>query len=88
MLRKSRILRNHWTFLSLALLMTLLVCGAGTCFAKDAWPEKQVDLINPFRGRRSRRRPGTKTGRDHLQGFGTAHGSPKCDRCWRSDCLQ
>jgi len=48
MLRKGRILQDHWTLLSLVLLMTLLVWGAGSCFAKDAWPEKQVDLVNPF----------------------------------------
>ena len=28
--------------------MTLLVWGAGSCFAKDAWPEKQVDFVNPW----------------------------------------
>ena len=48
MLRKRRILQNHWTFFSLVFLMTLLVCGHRSGSAKDAWPEKQVDLINPF----------------------------------------
>jgi tripartite-type tricarboxylate transporter receptor subunit TctC len=48
MLNKGRISTKHWTVLSLVFLMTLWVWDAGRCFAKDAWPEKQVDLVNPF----------------------------------------
>lgn len=48
MLRKNRILQNHWTFLSLTLLMAWFVWGIDSGSAKEAWPEKQVDLVNPF----------------------------------------
>ena len=36
------------TFLCWTLLMTLFVWGAGAGAAIAAWPEKQVELINPF----------------------------------------
>ena len=48
MLRKGRFSQNSWGFLFVALLMGLLVWGANTGFAKDEWPAKQVDLVNPF----------------------------------------
>jgi tripartite-type tricarboxylate transporter receptor subunit TctC len=46
MLRKGGFRQSYWMFLSLTLLAVLLVPAANRTFA--AWPEKQVDLINPF----------------------------------------
>ena len=46
MLGKGGIWRSCWTLLSLTLLAAL--CLGGTERALAAWPEKQVDLINPF----------------------------------------
>jgi tripartite-type tricarboxylate transporter receptor subunit TctC len=48
MLRKQRISRNYWTCLSLVLLTAVGVWGINPVMAKDAWPVKQVDLVNPF----------------------------------------
>ena len=48
MLRKQRISRNYWTCLSLVLLTAVGVWGINPGSAKDAWPAKQVDLVNPF----------------------------------------
>jgi tripartite-type tricarboxylate transporter receptor subunit TctC len=48
MLRKGRILQNYWAYLSLTLLMALFMWGVGSGLAKDDWPTKQVDLVNPF----------------------------------------
>ena len=48
MLRKNRILKSRWTFFSFVLLMALGTWAINPVMAKDAWPTKQVDLVNPF----------------------------------------
>jgi tripartite-type tricarboxylate transporter receptor subunit TctC len=48
MTRKDQVSKNRWVLLSLALLTALLVLGADGTSARAAWPEKQVELINPF----------------------------------------
>jgi tripartite-type tricarboxylate transporter receptor subunit TctC len=48
MIKKQQVLNNRWTFLCLALLTALIVLGADGTLALAAWPEKQVELINPF----------------------------------------
>jgi tripartite-type tricarboxylate transporter receptor subunit TctC len=48
MSRKRRILQTHWTFFSLFFMITLFAWGIASGSAKDAWPAKQVDLVNPF----------------------------------------
>ncbi|NWF92420.1 MAG: tripartite tricarboxylate transporter substrate binding protein [Syntrophaceae bacterium] len=48
MLRKDAALKTYWRWLFLTLLTAILVWGAGSSLAKEAWPEKQVELINPF----------------------------------------
>jgi tripartite-type tricarboxylate transporter receptor subunit TctC len=45
---RRKVLRERWILLILSLIMMLFVWGMGSGTAKDAWPEKQVDLINPF----------------------------------------
>jgi tripartite-type tricarboxylate transporter receptor subunit TctC len=44
MLRKGKKMQNF----SLTLLVVLLVWGVGSGLAKESWPEKQIDFINPF----------------------------------------
>ncbi len=46
MLSKDRILQNLWVFSFL--MMALFAWGIGSGSAKDAWPAKQVDFVNPF----------------------------------------
>jgi len=48
MLKKGRFSQNYWRFLFAALLMILFVWGVDNGLAKEDWPVKQVDLINPF----------------------------------------
>jgi tripartite-type tricarboxylate transporter receptor subunit TctC len=48
MSRKEGILQNHGTFFSLFFMITLFAWGIASGSAKDAWPAKQVDLVNPF----------------------------------------
>jgi len=48
MIRKEQVLKNRWTFLSMALLIALILLGSDGSLALAAWPEKQVELINPF----------------------------------------
>ena len=48
MLKRGRFFRKGWRFLFVTLLMGMLVWGADTGLAKDEWPAKQVDLVNPF----------------------------------------
>lgn len=48
MVRRRGIVLRRWSYLALVLLMTVCLWRADMVFAKDAWPEKQVELINPF----------------------------------------
>jgi tripartite-type tricarboxylate transporter receptor subunit TctC len=48
MLIGRKVLKEIWILPILSLIMMLFVWGMGSGTAKDAWPEKQVDLINPF----------------------------------------
>ncbi len=48
MLKRSRFFRIGWRFLLATLLTGLWVWGVDAGFAKDEWPAKQVDLVNPF----------------------------------------
>ena len=48
MLNRRKVLKEKWILPILSLIMMLFVWGMGSGTAKDAWPEKQVDLINPF----------------------------------------
>ncbi|MBA4422222.1 MAG: ABC transporter substrate-binding protein [Syntrophus sp. (in: bacteria)] len=43
-----RIFRNNLVLATLFLMAVLFVWGAGSAFAADPWPVKQVELINPF----------------------------------------
>ncbi|MDI7258849.1 MAG: tripartite tricarboxylate transporter substrate binding protein [Thermodesulfobacteriota bacterium] len=48
MLRKMGVRQYHWILSSLTLLIALFVWSIDPGAARAAWPEKQVDLINPF----------------------------------------
>lgn len=48
MTRKKEIVRNHWTVFSLIVLTTLFAWGAGAAYAKEDWPAKPVDFVNPW----------------------------------------
>jgi len=48
MMRKKEIVQNHWTVFSLIVLTTLFAWGAGAAYAKEDWPEKHVDFVNPW----------------------------------------
>ena len=48
MIRKEQVSKNRWSFLSLALLLAVILLGSDGTLALAAWPEKQVELINPF----------------------------------------
>jgi tripartite-type tricarboxylate transporter receptor subunit TctC len=48
MLRKGRFTQSYWRFLFVTLSTALLVWGVDNGIAKDDWPTKQVDLVNPF----------------------------------------
>jgi tripartite-type tricarboxylate transporter receptor subunit TctC len=48
MIRKEQVLKNRWPFLSLALLLAVILLGSDGTLALAAWPEKQVELINPW----------------------------------------
>lgn len=46
-MKKSNV-QKHWLFFSFILLMVAGFVTAGPVMAKDDWPTKQVDLVNPF----------------------------------------
>ena len=48
MIKKDQVLKNRWTLFALALLTALIVLEDDGTSARAAWPEKQVELINPF----------------------------------------
>jgi putative tricarboxylic transport membrane protein len=48
MIKKDQILKSCWTVLSLAGLFAVIFLGPDGTLARAAWPEKQVELINPF----------------------------------------
>ena len=48
MKRRCHIFRNSLILTSLFLTAALLLWEIGPAFAADAWPVKQVELINPF----------------------------------------
>jgi len=48
MVRKSEFSKNYWGFLFVILLMAPFMWNVDNGLAKDDWPEKQVDLVNPF----------------------------------------
>jgi tripartite-type tricarboxylate transporter receptor subunit TctC len=48
MLEGKKVLRKNWLFFFLSLIMVLFVWGVGSGTAKEDWPAKQVDLVNPF----------------------------------------
>jgi len=48
MIRKKEIVKNHWTVFSLLVLTALFAWGAGAAYAKEDWPEKHVDFVNPW----------------------------------------
>ncbi len=45
-MKSKRMMKNFWMFSFL--VMVLLVWGIGSGWAKDAWPAKPVDFVNPF----------------------------------------
>ena len=48
MKKKTIVVRSTSILASLFLAATLLMIGSGPAFAAEAWPVKQVELINPF----------------------------------------
>ena len=48
MFNGKKVLREKWILSILSLIMMLFVWGMGSGMAKDDWPLKQVDLVNPF----------------------------------------
>jgi len=48
MLRGKRMLKNQLIYFSLVFLLVVGVWAIGPALAKDEWPAKQVDLVNPF----------------------------------------
>ena len=48
MLRGKRMLKKQWIYFSLVFLLVVGVWAIGPALAKDEWPAKQVDLVNPF----------------------------------------
>jgi tripartite-type tricarboxylate transporter receptor subunit TctC len=46
--RRDAILRNTGLFVSLSLMVALSVWSAGPASAREDWPAKQVDLVNPW----------------------------------------
>ena len=48
-MRKKEVVQNHWMVFSLIALTTLLfLWGAGVSSAKEDWPAKPVDFVNPW----------------------------------------
>jgi tripartite-type tricarboxylate transporter receptor subunit TctC len=45
---KSNVKKYHWLFLSCILLAAFAVIAVVPAMAKDEWPTKQIELINPF----------------------------------------
>lgn len=48
MLKKNKTLRGKCALFSLFMIMALFVWGIGSTAAKDDWPAKQVDFVNPW----------------------------------------
>jgi len=48
MLNGKKVLRKKGLLSFLSLIMILFVSGMGSGVAKDGWPTKQIDLVNPF----------------------------------------
>ena len=48
MTRNHQVLKNRWALIALALLLGLIFVGSNSTLVFAAWPEKQVELINPF----------------------------------------
>ena len=48
MLRKIKTIRSQWTLFSLFLMLGLFVWGIGSAAAKEDWPMKQIDFVNPW----------------------------------------
>jgi hypothetical protein len=48
MLRKMKTIRSQWTLFSLFLMLGLFVWGIGSVSAKEDWPMKQIDFVNPW----------------------------------------
>ena len=48
MLRKIKMIRSQWTLFSLFLMLGLFVWGIGSAAAKEDWPMKQIDFVNPW----------------------------------------
>jgi len=47
-MRKKEIVQHPWTVFSVIVLTALFAWGAGTASAKEEWPEKPVDFVNPW----------------------------------------
>jgi tripartite-type tricarboxylate transporter receptor subunit TctC len=45
---KNSVTRHYWLFVSSVLLAALIVLAAFPAMAKDEWPTKQIELLNPF----------------------------------------
>jgi tripartite-type tricarboxylate transporter receptor subunit TctC len=45
---KNSVMKHHWIFVSSVLLAVSVIFAAGFVLAKEDWPTKPVDLVNPF----------------------------------------
>ena len=48
MLRRIKTIRSQWTLFFLFLMLGLFVWGIGSVAAKEGWPVKQIDFVNPW----------------------------------------
>ena len=48
MLKKMETIRSQWTLFFLLLTLGLFVWGIGSVAAKEDWPMKQIDFVNPW----------------------------------------
>jgi tripartite-type tricarboxylate transporter receptor subunit TctC len=48
MAMEKKTIRNHWVLLCLFLTLGLFAWNIGSSAAKEDWPAKQIDFVNPF----------------------------------------
>ena len=69
--------KGRGVFAVVVLMLVVSILGTACAPGGEAWPTKQVTLVNPFARGRRRRRPGPQVRGDHVQDAGPAHGGAR-----------